>query len=235
MDKLRPLFLSVLLIAGSLAAKPALELSLDEIDFGFVPQKADFYHNVILRSIGDSPVKISEINTFCNCIGFPLEKMVILPGDSAIVRLKFNSSSYIGNREWRPHVYSNGINKIARIKIKAFIIGDVVKHRPVYVNPHTINASQFGSAVVKEFPLNLVNVSEEHVPLQLIYSDEEYFTLDFPGYISPNDTAVGKITLNEKGLATEFETYLTFEYIDDKSEKHLYSVPIRRRIFKPKE
>jgi len=235
MRKLSLLLFLFLLPACLLSAKPMLEASLDEIDLGIVPQNCDFCREIVLRSTGDASVIITEVNTFCHCIELPLEKKVIPPGDSLVVRLKFNSSSYVGNREWRPHIYCNTPGKYVRIGVKAFILAGVLKHEPIYVHPHTVNASQFGSVVTAEFPINLVNVSEEYVPLELIYSDEEYFKLDFPVFIEPNSTAVGSITLNEKGLANEFETYLTFEYIDKFSEKKLYSVPIKRKIYKPKE
>jgi hypothetical protein len=235
MRKTLSLVILILLTAATISARQELTPSVDMIDFGIVPQDADFCRTIILRSTGDDTVEITDINTFCPCIQIHMDKMKIPPGDSAIVDFKFNSSRYIGQREWRPHFYRGEKKKLLNIRIIAFVLGDPKNHRPIYVYPHTISASQFGDQVVAEFPIQIINESKENVPLELKYSDEKFFDLDFPVYIPPNDTAKGKIILNEEGIKTDFQTYITFEYIDENSDKHLYSVPIKRKVYRPKE
>ena len=235
MRKSVSLVLLIFLMAATVSARQELTPSVDMIDFGLVPQGADFCRTIILRSTGDETVEITSINTFCPCIQIHMDKKKIPPGDSAIVDFKFNSSSYIGKREWRPHFYKGEEKKLLNIRITAFVLGKPKNHRPIYVFPHTIAASQFGDQVITEFPLQIINESKENVPLELKYSDEKYFALDFPVYIPPNDTARGKIILNEKGIKSDFQTYITFEYIDENSDKHLYSVPIKRKVYRSKE
>ena len=235
---MRKLFFFVLvftLAATRLWAGAVLTTDIDTIDLGVVPQYTDFCQDIVLRSTGDKPVRITDINTFCSCIEFPLEKTVLEPGDSTIVHLKFNTSSYVGHKEWRPHIYSNANSRIVRLRIVAFIIADMKLHKPIYAFPYLINASQFGGAEMKEFPFRIVNKTDEYVPLQLTYSNEKYYKLDFPGFVPPNDTAYGRVVINEDYINAEFDSYLTFEFIDSRSEKHLYSIPIKRKLYKSKE
>jgi len=235
MRKTISLVIICLLMAGTIFARQELTTVDDVIDFGKVPQNADFCRTIVLRSTGDEAVKIDKIDTFCPCIQIEIDKMVIPPGDSAVARIKFHSSGYVGRREWRPHFYKLGSRKLLYIRIIAFILANPKNHRPVYAMPYTINTSQFGDNVITEFPFQIINHTEENVPLELKYADEKFYTLDFPVYVPPNDTARGKITLNEDGIKNEFQTYITFEYIDEDSEKHLYSVPIKRKIYRPEE
>lgn len=235
MRKLPFLILIFALTTTGLAAGPILTTDIDTIDLGVVPQNTEFSRDIVLRSTGDKPVTISEVNTFCPCIEFPLDNMVIPPGDSTIVHLRFKASSYVGHKEWRLHIYSNAESKVVRIRLLAFIVADIRMHKPIYVFPYFVNASQYGGVTLREFPFYVINRSDEYVPLKLIYADEKYYTLDFPAFISPNDSAFGKVTIKENNIDREFDTYITFEFIDNKSEKHLYSIPIKRKIFTPKK
>ncbi|MEW5924509.1 MAG: DUF1573 domain-containing protein [Candidatus Zixiibacteriota bacterium] len=231
-----PFFIFVfILTAANIWAGPVLTTNIDTIDLGIVPQYTDFCQDIILRSTGDKPVKISDVNTFCSCIEFPLEKTVLPPGDSTVVRLKFNTSSFVGQKEWRPHIYNDGESRIVRIRIVAFIVADVKMYKPIHAFPFIINASQFGEADTREFPFQIINKSDEYVPLKLVYSNEKYYKIDFPGFIPPNDTAFGRVVIDENYIDKEFDSYLTFEFIDSKSEKHLYSIPVKRKLYKPKE
>lgn len=226
--------LIALITVSSGQTESVLSIDVERIDFGRVPQNSNFYRKIVLRSVGDETLKITKINTFCKCIKMPLERNLIPPGDSIIVELSFFSSTDVGRREWRPHIYTNARGKTRKVYIRltAFIIASVEKQKPIYVSPHTINASQFGDSLIAEFPIQIINKSEENVPLKLLNTDDEFFDLDFPVYIAPKDTAFGKVILNEKGRKSEFEKSITFEYIDEKSEKEHYSIPVRRKIFK---
>jgi hypothetical protein len=216
-------------------AAPELEIVPDKIDFGRVPQFTKYFRTIVLKSVGDAPVEINRVNSFCDCIHVPITEATIAPGDSLVFEISFNTGSYSSHNEWRPHFYNNGIKNDIYLRLMADIVLDYRRLKPIYVDPHTIAASQFGDSVQRQFNFNIINVSSQPVPLKLIYNDSEYYHLDFPLYVLANDTAVGSITLNDKGVKNEFQKSITFEYIDNISEetKH-YSIPVRRKIFKPK-
>lgn len=220
------------IIASRAFPGPRLELSAEAVDFGKIPQKSWFFHKIAFRSVGDQTLVIDSINTYCDCIMIPLEQNSIAPGESLLVEIAFYSSAYAGHRRWQAHIHTNGEARRTYLMIRADIIVDVTKHRPIAVVPHTVVTSQYGDNIRRDFPIQIINKTNRNVPLRLIYTDEEYFNLDFPVFIPPDDTAFGKVILNEKGLASEFQKSVTFEYIDKNSEKHLYSIPIRRNIYR---
>lgn len=232
---MRTILLAILITAAiSLTGKAeaVLELDVEKIDFGYVPQNSNLFHKVTLKSTGDEPVEISEIETHCKCIVMPLDTMVIEPGDSLTSEIFFFSSTFVGKKEWRIHIMSNAVENRVQIRILATVVGDTRNLPVISVHPHSVAAAQLGDNVAKEFPIQIINKIEQNVPLKLIYTDTEFFSLEFPAFVPPLDTARGILILNENGLVSEFEKSITFEFINDKSEKYNYSIPVRRRIFK---
>nr|MBN2277054.1 DUF1573 domain-containing protein [candidate division Zixibacteria bacterium] len=224
------LFLS---ITSSLVAQPKIEANTEEYDFGRVPQNVTLIRKLILRSVGDAPVQIDSVITYCDCIEIPIKNMTLMPGDSLVTELRFKSSFFSGNKEWRPHFYINKFNRGYRLRVMAFVVDEIKHQKRIFVDPHTVNASQFGDNAITRFPIKIYNNCEENVPFRLTYAEDDYFTLDFPTHVAPKDSALGWINLNQKGLENEFETAITFEYLNEDSETRLYSIPIKRKIFKP--
>jgi hypothetical protein len=224
----------LILISVDLSAQvgPFLYANTDYVDFGRVPQDSWFFHKVVLKSEDIDTLRITDIDTYCSCINISFDKEIIPPYDSAIALISFYSSYFVGNRDWRPHIYINGNALILKIRLTAFILADAQKYKPLHVFPHTVVASQFGDNVVTEFPLNIINVSGDYLPLDLKYDDTEFFRTEFPTFVAPHDTAVGKIILNEKGINSDFETSITFEYPDEDGKQVAYSVPIKRNIYR---
>jgi hypothetical protein len=232
MSALRAWAALMLITAASAWAASELTLNVDEVDFGRVPQYSNFFRKIVFRAEGDDTVRITEIDTFCDCIRLPMERKYIPPGDSMVVELAFNSGGNAGKLQWQPHIYNDSKKRMVRFNLYAFPVVDIENQKRIFVGPHTVNASQFGDKVIKEFPIQIINSCDEHVPLYLCYTDEEYFTLDFPLYVPPQDTAFGRVILNDKGIKSEFEKSITFEFINEDYEKEFYSIPVRRRIFK---
>ena len=163
---------------------PVLEADMKILDFGVAPQHSYLIKKVILRSTGDQPVIIDSINTYCSCITIPFSREPIEPGDSIITELSLYTSNISSDRQWQSHIHSNGPGAV-RIRVKVKIITDVKRFPFISVIPHTVGASQFGETVIREFPINLINKSDEHIPLKLVYTDNEFYTLDFPVFIPP--------------------------------------------------
>jgi hypothetical protein len=235
MRKFLMLLLLSFFITGSLQARPLLSFKTEKVDFGKVPQKSWFYHEVVLQANDEGDVTIDSVETFCDCILLPVMGKTIPAGDSLVVTLSFFSGIQVSNKEWRPHVFFNNKRDKIYIRIMADIIPEIERHRPIYVKPYSVAASQFGDQEKKEFSIQIINPTDINIPLKLIYFNDEYYNLEFPVFVPPNDTAFGEIILNEKGLVTEFENTIIFEYIDKTSDKKNYSIPVRRKIFVPRE
>jgi hypothetical protein len=237
MTVIRYLLIAIFIFSGWCEAKPQIKIVNDSLDFGIVPANSMFYSKIIIKSVGSDTLRIDSINPICPCINVPLskEKYILPSGDSAIVEVSYDSEELVGSRNRYPHIFSNatpGRGEFIRFAVKAFLVDDMPNLKTIYVFPYRIAASQFGDIPIKEFPFKIINNSNENVPLRIIDANMDYYDLKFPVFVAPRDTAIGVIILNERGLKSEFEKSITFEFINGISEKKNYSIPVTRKIFR---
>jgi hypothetical protein len=208
-------------------------LSKSDINFGYVPQNAVFKGTITVRSNVNYEFAIDKILTFCDCLELSLESETIQPFDSMNITVTLNTKKQSGWKHWKPAIYDKTGTTVARFGVMAHIIPDINSFKPLRIIPPVINASQFGDKGQDEYTLEVINTTDETIPLKLLDYDATYYDLDFPVYVEPNKKAQGKITLNEKGKTSSFVNSITFEFIDAKSEKNRYSISITRKIYKP--
>ena len=230
--------LLLLLLPLLCSAQPAIELKPDTVIFGNIPQKAKAYHTIMAYSVGTDTLRIEKIETFNDCMSVKYDKANLPPGDSTAIWVVFSSFLHEGYNIRYPLVKTN-ITNAFKGEVRITVIPQVIKNPetlfPVHVSPFRLIASQFGDSGKTKFEFAIINESDEYAPLRLIYYDSTYYSLNIPTYVPPNDTVIGYIKLNDLGYYGEFESSFTFEFINEESEPENYTVPIRRRIFRPRK
>ncbi len=219
-----------LMFSVNLFAEPNLIQEPENVDFGIVPQNRVLKQQVILYNPGQDTVTIKKINTFCDCIEYILNDSVFLPNETTNTTVKFNSMYYSASQKWRPHILF-GDSRI-RTWVNATILAEIKNFDPIHVLPHTVVLSQYGNQLVNEAEFKIINNSNRHIPFTMKYYDDEFYNLKFPAFVAPKDTAFGRITLNDKGAAHEFENSFTFEFVDESEQSKHYSVPVIRKIYR---
>lgn len=204
------------------------------VNFGYVPQNGEFSRIITLRSNVSDTIRIGTISTYCDCVIANLSNDILYPGDSVTLEFKFNTKNLVGRQYKVTHIYDENDARLAKITVMATAYKETINFKTIVVEPAILNFSQFGDKGIDEAAYYIKNVSDETVPLELMFTNSEYFDLDFPVYVESNKKAKGTVKLTEKGKRTEFGESFTFKYIDDKSEEHLFSVSIKRKVFKSK-
>ncbi|MCX6829008.1 MAG: DUF1573 domain-containing protein [candidate division Zixibacteria bacterium] len=225
------ILLTMVAIAVS-EAKPMAWINVDTVDFGAVPTMTKFYRTITLKSIGDQPLVIDSVNTFCDCVSLPMDKKVLPPGDSLVTRLAFYSANYSGQIIRVSHIYTNAGRGSYLIPVTSFVVQDMEKYRPIYVKPIRIAASQYGETGQTKYPFQILNNTDSPIPLKLIRTDKDFFDLDFPVFVPASGVASGTLTLNKNGVDKEFETNITFEFINEESLVKRFSIPVFRKIYR---
>jgi len=77
-----------------------------------------------------------------------------------------------------------------------------------------------------------LNNTDSPIPLKLIRTDKDFFDLDFPVFVPASGVASGTLTLNKNGVDKEFETNITFEFINEESLVKRFSIPVFRKIYR---
>jgi len=228
------ILLTLISISAQARTNSWVTASNSTVNFGYVPQNGEFSRIITLRSNISDTIRIGTINTYCDCIIANLSNDILYPGDSVTLEFRLSSNNLIGRQYKVTHIYDENGARLAKITVMATAYKETTNFKTIFVEPAILNFSQFGDQGIDEATYFINNVSDETVPLELMFTNSEYFDLDFPVYVESNKKAKGTVKLTEKGKRSEFGESFTFKYIDDKSEEHLFSISIKRKVFKSK-
>ena len=109
--------------AGEEAIKaPILFIKEQSIDLGRFRQIELIDRAVTLRNTGKRDLQIKAIQSNCTCISTSVEKMLVFPGDSSILKLSFRPQNRGGTQLKGITVYSNDPrNPVQRINVQVYI------------------------------------------------------------------------------------------------------------------
>jgi hypothetical protein len=96
----------------------------DEWDFGQVKEGEILKHDFILKNQTKDPLEIMSVHSSCGCTASETDKKFLLPQESTVIKVVFNSKGYAG--PVTQYVYVNTGNVDLAI-IKFTIKGQVVK------------------------------------------------------------------------------------------------------------
>jgi hypothetical protein len=92
-------------------------------DFGQVKQGEVTEHDFILKNESDKPLMIKEVTTSCGCTVSKVDKKMLLPGEEAPIKVKFNSKGYLG--PVKQHIFV-ATDSLDRPVIRYIITADVI-------------------------------------------------------------------------------------------------------------
>jgi hypothetical protein len=95
-------------------------------DFGQVVEKQMVSHDFILKNESANTMRIKNVTTSCGCTASKADKNVLAPGDSAKIKVSFNSSGYSGKVKQFVYVHTDLLDKSI---IRFIITADVVKEK----------------------------------------------------------------------------------------------------------
>ncbi len=93
--------------AEDLAKAPVVKFDRHEFDFGVIPGKAPVEHSFKLINEGKSDLLIRKVTASCGCTAVQPAKTLIAPGDTALIKVKFNPAGREGNQKKAVTVITN--------------------------------------------------------------------------------------------------------------------------------
>ena len=100
---------------------PKMEFEYKEVDFG-THDEGEILDTVFkFTNTGEVPLVISNVKTSCGCTTPYWPKKPIKPGESDVIKVKFNSNHKRGNQVKTITIHTNTKNLTEQIKIKAYI------------------------------------------------------------------------------------------------------------------
>ncbi len=87
--------------------QPRISVSEEEWDFGKVIQGEKPTHIFIVKNKGEGDLIIEGVKESCACIEASISTTRIKPGESAEVKVSYDTTDYVGKDEKHFHIYSN--------------------------------------------------------------------------------------------------------------------------------
>jgi len=87
--------------------QPRILVSEEEWDFGKVTQGEKPTHVFIVKNGGEGDLIIEGLKESCACIEVSISTTRIQPGESAELKVSYDTTDYVGKDEKHIHIYSN--------------------------------------------------------------------------------------------------------------------------------
>jgi hypothetical protein len=87
--------------------QPRIIVSEEEWDFGKVTQGEKPTHIFMVKNEGEGDLIIDSLKESCPCIEVSISATRIQPGESAELKVTYDTTDYVGKDEKHLHIYSN--------------------------------------------------------------------------------------------------------------------------------
>ena len=88
------LLVGSLLLAACSSSAADISLGVERFDFGDVTNGEVLFKDVEVENTGETDLKISSISTSCSCTTASIEPTVIPPGETGVLRIRFDSGAH---------------------------------------------------------------------------------------------------------------------------------------------
>lgn len=159
-----------------------------------------------------------------------MERDIVAPGDSVLLKITLSTKSYRSRIVKSPAIYTNAdtLNGISHVRIIATVTPRTDTLTPIQVKPYKVDISQFGSTVRDSVSFTLLNVTNTPLYLKTVATPQKVLRVDLPTGLGRNQGANCLISLTELGKSVEFEESITFETVQPVITR--YTIPVKRRI-----
>jgi hypothetical protein len=226
MRKAISLVLALGLMSGSVFAQAALDIPKPTFDFGYVPQQSVVSTDFWLKSSGTEDLKILKVIPGCGCTKAPLEKDVLVPGDSTRLEVIFSTKRFTNRVTKNPRIQTNAGDQ--KVEFMSTVVRRPDSTYPIVIKPYKLDLSQPGGGASDEIRFTVQNISDQDLSLLMVASRKELFSVDLPGQIKAGQSVEGVLKLTADGAAKDFEKSFTFEVSDATTSR--FTVPVKRSL-----
>jgi hypothetical protein len=171
----RILFLLLAFSQLALAVQPKISAEPARIDFGTVEEGAVVEREFQISNRGDAKLEISRIVAPCGCTVPEMDKRTLAPGESAPLKVRFETRGFFGRKVRSVRIYTNeGENHSVVLEL----VGEV--RRAVSVSPPRLNFDDLlqGSTSEQSFT---VAVNNPQLKLGLVSTRSRFIAVESEG------------------------------------------------------
>lgn len=105
-------------------AQPKAGLPQSKLSFGSVKRGEVVVLTYTVNNTGNAPLLLLDSEVSCSCTEVKFDKAPVLPGNSTVVEVKFNTKTVWGRQDRFVYLTTNGVDKEIRLRYKGLVSKD---------------------------------------------------------------------------------------------------------------
>ena len=198
MKHIGQLFIITFLLLGNSYSQPKLSLGKPEVDLGIIYSGMKKHGKIELMNIGNDTLRIYSVQPSCGCTTIKQPKNILLPFESDVAELEFNSSGYHGKVEKHVNITTNDpLSQNVSIKL----IADVKEELESTSHSSMIwlGNINLGKTLVQE--TSLKNISDHRIKIKNFTTSSSSISIKIEKkLLNPNDTLTVQVTIKPEKL-----------------------------------
>jgi hypothetical protein len=198
MKQIGRIFTLTLFVLGFSFSQPKLSLDKPELDLGTIYSGMKKQGKIVLTNIGNDTLRIYSIQPSCGCTAVKQPKSILLPFESDVAEVEFNSTGYSGKVEKHITITTND-PLYQNVSIK--LIADVKQE--IECTNHSslmwLGNISLGKTLIQE--TSLKNISDHKIKIKNFTTSSSSMNVKLEKKtLNPNDTLTVQVTITPEKL-----------------------------------
>lgn len=217
MKQINHIFIMTLFVIDISFSQPKLSLAQPEIDLGTIYSGMKKKGKIVLTNIGNDTLRIYSVQPSCGCTTVKQPKGILLPSESDVLEVEFNSSGYHGKVEKHINIATNDrLSENVPVKLIAEVREEL--ELTSHSAPMWLGNIGLGKTLVKE--TSLKNISDHIIKIKNFTTSASSINIKMDKkMLNPNDTLIVQVTIKPEKLGYGSD-HFTIE-TDSKNQPHV--------------
>jgi hypothetical protein len=192
------IFIMILLLLSISFSQPKLSLNKPEVDLGTIYSGTKKQGKIVLKNIGNDTLRIYSIQPSCGCTTVKQPKVILLPSESDVAEVEFNSSGYHGKVEKHINILTNDpLSQNVSIKL----IADVKEELESTNHSALMWLGNIGLGKTSVQETTLKNISDHRIKIKNLTTSSLSISVKIEKKVlNPNDTLNVQVTVKPEKL-----------------------------------
>lgn len=222
MKKVAFLITAIMLTVSALIAQPKAVYPEESFDFGNINQDQVVTHDFVVKNEGTEPLKIDKVRASCGCTAAAPDVDELKPGESAKIKVKFDSHGRKGVQKKYVYVFTNDPDKpqmrlsfTTNIVLEGAVENKVTNSAQLSINVKEVDFGKMTEGEVKSTQLSFINKGKSELTINEIKSSCDCISAILSSSkLAPNEVAFINIKFDSKGRSGELTRTITISSND---------------------
>jgi hypothetical protein len=217
MKLIRQILTMTLCLFGISFSQPKLSLDKPEVNLGTIYSGMKKQGKIVLTNIGNDTLRIYSVQPSCGCTAVKQPKSILLPFESDVAELEFNSSGYHGKVEKHINITTN--DPLSQ-NFSVRLIADVKEELESTTHSTFMWLGNIGFGKTVTQGTSLKNISDHRIKIMNITTSSPSISIKTEKkMLNPNDTLEVQITIKPEKIGYGSD-YFTIE-TDSKNQPNV--------------